>query len=200
MPYRGKFFFNKKFYILLDFKASKNLELYTSNKEKYLKERMRNLLSRKDSEMDNPYNKKIIERIKSAKIPSSNKSHKIIKSFTKFELSGSMMSDSDMPIITDILSPKGNIRKNLRSAITKQTFNLMTESIQNLPTNVSIIPQKRRVESAALKKSIIDETDKKDFFKCLEISKDFMLRNNPNACIKEVARVYGSYKYIHKKY
>jgi hypothetical protein len=164
-------------------------------------ERIKQMLSRKDSEVDNPYNKKLLDRIRSAHPSNISNHHKAVQSFTKFELSQTLLSETDMPIITDfqIKSPKNNIRKNLRSAITKHTLNLNTESV-HIPTSVTIMsPVHKRVESA-FKKSIIEETSKNNFFKCVELNKEFMLKNNPNACIKEVARVYGSYKYIHKKY
>jgi hypothetical protein len=49
------------------------------------------------------------------------------------------------------------------------------------------------------RKSILTETTKSKFNQCIEINKQFLLKNNPNMCLLQVAEIFGSSKLIHYK-
>jgi hypothetical protein len=49
------------------------------------------------------------------------------------------------------------------------------------------------------RKSILNENTKQNFNKCIEINKEFLLKNNPNMCLLQVAEIFGSSKLIHYK-
>jgi hypothetical protein len=79
-------------------------------------------------------------------------------------------------------------------------------------TNTNIKPHKTRLHSACTilrsknmsmgecdKKSIIHEDVKTNFNRCIEVNKKFLLKNNPNMCLFEVAEIFGSSKLIHYK-
>jgi hypothetical protein len=49
------------------------------------------------------------------------------------------------------------------------------------------------------RKSILNETTKSKFNRCIEINKEFLLKNNPNMNLFQVAEIFGSSKLIHYK-
>jgi hypothetical protein len=79
-----------------------------------------------------------------------------------------------------------------------------TNTIANLKNEMpkirlmsAIIPKCNNLDSD--KKSILAETAKSKFNRCIEVNKQFLLKNNPNMNLLQVAEIFGSSKLIHYK-